>query len=90
MNQGVSGGAGAPIRSSSGKLLVPLHEDPSITFSNATRNYVEQDLRYKKSPSEQRAYKQELDKLVDEQRQYRYNEKYGVPTPPRYVRTSID
>jgi hypothetical protein len=86
MNQGVSGGAGAPIRSSSGKLLLSLHEDPNITFSNSTRNFVEQDLRYKKSSSEQRAYKQELDKLVLEQKQNRYNEKYGVSAAPRYVR----
>lgn len=81
----IIGGGGAPIRSSSGKLLVPLRDDPDISFRDSTRNHVDIDLRYKRTPSEQRAYKQELDVQVDEHRRNRMNERYGSSVP-RYVR----
>jgi hypothetical protein len=74
---GVSGGSGAPIRNESGRLLVPLREDPSITFGESTRNYVDKDLRYRTTPSEQNAYRQELDKIVEENKRRKYNERFG-------------
>lgn len=73
----VSGGSGAPLRSESGKLLSSLHEDPIITFGDSTRNYVDKDLRYRTTPSEQNAYRMELDKIVEEKKRQKYNEKLG-------------
>lgn len=75
---GVSGGSGAPIRNESGRLLLPLREDPSITFGESTRNYVEKDLRYRTTPSEQNAYKQELDQMIADKKRLNYNEKFGM------------
>jgi hypothetical protein len=66
--QAISGGSGAPIKNETGRLLVPLRDDPSITFKDSTRNYVENDLRYKMSPNEQTAYRQELDKIVQQEK----------------------
>lgn len=74
----VSGGSGAPLRNESGKLLVPLREDPSITFGESTRNYVDKDLRYRTTPAEQNAYRLELDQIVEEKKRLKYNEKFGV------------
>jgi hypothetical protein len=74
---GVSGGSGAPIMSESGKLLVPLHEDPSITFGDSTRNYVDKDLRYRRTPQEKTAYKNELDKIIEEKKRLKFNEKFN-------------
>lgn len=74
----VSGGSGAPLRNESGKLLVPLREDPSITFGESTRNYVDKDLRYRTTPSEQNAYRLELDRIVEEKKRLKYNEKFGA------------
>lgn len=75
---GVSGGSGAPIRNESGRLLLPLREDPSITFGESTRNYVDKDLRYRTTPSEQTAYRHELDKMVEEKKRMKYNERFGM------------
>lgn len=71
----ISGGGGAPIRSSSGKYMIPLSEDPDITFAESTRNYVDMDLRYKKSQQEQNIYRNELDQIVDEKRRCKIAEK---------------
>lgn len=74
----MSGGSGAPIRNESGRMLLPLREDPSITFGESTRNYVDKDLRYRTTASEQNAYRQELDKIVEEKKRIKYNEKFGM------------
>jgi hypothetical protein len=76
--QGVTGGSGAPIKNESGRLLVPLREDPLITFSDSTRNYVDKDLRYRKTPAEQNIYRQELDRMVEEKKRMKYNERFGM------------
>ena len=34
--------------------MIQLSEDPDITFADSTRNYVDMDLRYKKTQQEQR------------------------------------
>lgn len=77
MSNAISGGSGAPILSETGRFLVPLHEDPSITFGESTRNYVEKDLRYRTTPAEQNAYRHELDKIVEENKRRKFNEKFG-------------
>lgn len=74
----MSGGSGAPIRNESGRLLVPLREDPSITFGDSTRNYVDKDLRYRTTPSEQNIYRQELDRMVEEKKRIKHNEKFAM------------
>lgn len=79
MSNAVSGGSGAPILSESGRLLVPLREDPQITFSDSTRNYVEKDLRYRKTPMEQSAYRQDLDRIVEEKKRQKFNDKFALP-----------
>lgn len=86
--QGVSGGSGAPIRNESGRMLIPLHEDPSITFGDSTRNYVDKDLRYRTTPSEQHAYRQELDRIVEEKKRLKFNERFGMRTGDGNVRTN--
>lgn len=63
---GVSGGAGAPIKSDTGRLLVPLHDDPSIAFNDTNRSFVDKDLRYRRTPMEQTRYRQDLDMMVQE------------------------
>lgn len=73
--QGVTGGSGAPIRNESGRLLVPLREDPMITFSESTRNYVDKDLRYRTTPAEQTIYRHELDRMVEEKNRIKQNER---------------
>ncbi|KAG5671115.1 hypothetical protein PVAND_001329 [Polypedilum vanderplanki] len=74
----VTGGCGAPLVSESGKLLVPLREDPLITFNESTRNFVEKDLRYRKSQQEKTAYKQELDRIIEEKKRLKFNEKLNL------------
>lgn len=73
----ISGGSGAPIISETGKHLVLLREDPNLTFNDSTRSFVEKDLRYRKTPSEKKAYRQELDKIVEEKKKLRFNEKFN-------------
>lgn len=77
MSNAVTGGSGAPIYSESGRMLVPLHEDPQITFSESTRNFVEKDLRYRKTPMEQSAYRQDLDRMIEEKKRQKYNDRFG-------------
>lgn len=98
MSSGVSGGCGAPIMSESGKLLVPLREDPSITFSDSTRNFVDKDLRYRRTPQEKTAYKQDLDRMIEEKKRLKFNEKFnfndgtsggGVRRVGGYVNVSV-
>lgn len=74
----VSGGSGAPLRNESGKLLVPLREDPSITFGDSTRNYVDKDLRYRTTAVEQNAYRHELDQIVEQNNRRKFNEKFNM------------
>lgn len=66
--QAVSGGSGAPLKNESGRLLVPFRDDPSIAFNDSTRNYVENDLRYRMSPVQQTAYRKELDQIVQQEK----------------------
>lgn len=73
---GISGGSGAPIRNESGRMLIPLHEDPSITFGDSTRNYVDKDLRYRTTPMEQNIYRQDLDRMVEEKKRQKFNERF--------------
>lgn len=84
MSNAISGGSGAPIVSETGRLLVPLHEDPNVMFKDSTRNYVDKDLRYRRTPSEKTAYRQELDKIVEEKKRLKFNEKFGI-SPNRNV-----
>lgn len=75
---GVSGGSGAPILNESGRALLNLREDPDITFSESTRNFVDKDLRYRKTASEQNAYRQDLDRMVEEKKRIKYNDRFGM------------
>lgn len=79
MSNAVSGGSGAPILSESGRFLVPLHEDPQILFSDSTRSFVEKDLRYRRTPMQQTVYREELDKMVEEKKRQKLNEKFLLP-----------
>lgn len=74
---GVSGGSGAPIRNESGRAILQLREDPSITFGDSTRNFVDKDLRYRTTASEQKSYRQDLDRMVEEKKRLKYDEKFG-------------
>lgn len=64
--------------SESGRFLVPLREDPNITFGDSTRNFVDKDLRYRKTVAEQSAYRHELDKIVEEKKRQKFNDKYAL------------
>lgn len=75
---GVSGGSGAPICNESGRQLLPLTEDPSITFGESTRNYVDKDLRYRTTTSEKNAYRNELERMIEDKKRQNYNEKFGM------------
>lgn len=75
--QGISGGSGAPIKSETGRLLVPLRDDPSIAFNDNNRSFVEKDLRYRMSPIQKTKYRQELDMMVQEKNHRKKHEKYG-------------
>lgn len=88
MSNAVSGGSGAPILSESGRFLVPLREDPQITFNDSTRSFVEKDLRYRKTPNEQMEYRQELDRIVEEKKRQKFNEKFSLP--PGFKNNSYD
>lgn len=83
----MTGGSGAPLRNESGKLMLPLTEDPSITFGDSTRNYVDKDLRYRTTPSEQNAYRHELDLIVEEKKRRKFNEKFGAQSGYKNVRS---
>lgn len=71
-------GSGAPIRNESGRQMVSLHEDPDVMFSDSTRNFVDKDLRYRTTPSEQNIYRQELDRMVEDKKRRKFNERYGM------------
>lgn len=69
-------------------MLVPLREDPSITFGDSTRNYVDKDLRYRTTPSEQNIYRQELDKMVEDKKRRKFNEKFAMTSDYKNVSES--
>lgn len=73
-----TGGGGAPIRNSSGKIVTPLKEDPMLSFHEPNRDHVDLSLRYKKDPLEQTAYRHELDRITAEQMHKRLEEKRGL------------
>lgn len=77
------------MRNESGRLMCSLREDPSITFGESTRNYVDKDLRYRTTPSEQNAYRLELDRMVEEKKRRTYNEKFGIASGYRTVSESV-
>lgn len=62
-----TGGGGAPIKNSAGKVVTPLKEDPYISFNEANRSHVDKVLRYKQGSAEKTMYRAELDKLTAEQ-----------------------
>ncbi|XP_053681785.1 uncharacterized protein LOC128732539 [Sabethes cyaneus] len=63
--KGVSaGGGGAPLRSSSGQIVTGLTDDPIISFNDANRYHVDNDLRYKTTQAQKQSYRAELDKIV--------------------------
>ncbi|ETN64506.1 hypothetical protein AND_003751 [Anopheles darlingi] len=61
-----TGGGGAPIRSASGQIVTGLTDDPLISFNDANRYHVDNELRYKTSPAQKQHYKAELDRIVAE------------------------
>ncbi|XP_052859745.1 uncharacterized protein LOC128266991 [Anopheles cruzii] len=61
-----AGGGGAPIRSASGQIVTGLTDDPLISFNDANRYHVDNELRYKTSPAQQQHYRAELDRIVAE------------------------
>ncbi|XP_053678719.1 uncharacterized protein LOC128729093 [Anopheles nili] len=61
-----AGGGGAPIRSASGQILTGLTDDPIISFNDANRYHVDNELRYKTSPAQKQTYRAELDRIVAE------------------------
>ncbi|XP_021694889.1 uncharacterized protein LOC5574207 isoform X2 [Aedes aegypti] len=66
-SKGVSaGGGGAPLRNASGQIVTGLTDDPIISFNDANRYHVDNDLRYKTSPAQKQSYKAELDRIVAE------------------------
>ncbi|XP_062551790.1 uncharacterized protein LOC134216986 isoform X6 [Armigeres subalbatus] len=65
--KGVSaGGGGAPLRNASGQIVTGLTDDPIISFNDANRYHVDNELRYKTSPAQKQSYKAELDRIVAE------------------------
>lgn len=78
---GISGGSGAPIKSETGRLLVPLHDDPNIVFNEYNRSFVDKDLRYRTSPFAKQKYRQDLDMMVQEKNHRKKHDllgKYGT------------
>jgi len=75
--QGISGGSGAPIRSDTGKLLLPLRDDPILAFNDTNRSFVEKNLRYRMSPVEKTKYRQDLDLMVQEKNHRKKHENLG-------------
>ncbi|XP_058127627.1 uncharacterized protein LOC131291290 [Anopheles ziemanni] len=61
-----AGGGGAPIRSASGQIVTGLTDDPIISFNDANRYHVDNELRYRTSPAQQQHYRAELDRIVAE------------------------
>uniref|UniRef100_A0A8W7NYX3 Uncharacterized protein n=1 Tax=Anopheles coluzzii TaxID=1518534 RepID=A0A8W7NYX3_ANOCL len=61
-----AGGGGAPIRSASGQIVTGLTDDPIISFNDANRYHVDNELRYKTSPAQKQTYRAELDRIVAE------------------------
>lgn len=65
--KGVSaGGGGAPLRSASGQIVTGFTDDPIISFNDANRYHVDNELRYKTTPAQKQTYKAELDRIVAE------------------------
>lgn len=60
------GGGGAPLRSSTGKIITRFRDDPNIAFSDSARKHVENHLRYKTSNEDKKKYKMELDRCQTE------------------------
>uniref|UniRef100_A0A182KBE0 Uncharacterized protein n=1 Tax=Anopheles christyi TaxID=43041 RepID=A0A182KBE0_9DIPT len=61
-----AGGGGAPIRSASGQIVTGLTDDPIISFNDANRYHVDNELRYKTTPAQKQTYRAELDRIVAE------------------------
>ncbi|XP_059487048.1 uncharacterized protein LOC132203350 [Neocloeon triangulifer] len=61
-------GAGAPLRTKSGKMQTVLKMDPAIRFQDPAKKCVEIEMRYRASPTQQNEYKTELDAMVTEKR----------------------
>lgn len=57
-----TGGGGAPLRNASGKIITAFRDDPMISFSESTRNHVDNELRYKATPAAKMNYKLQLGK----------------------------
>lgn len=55
-----AGGGGAPLRNASGKIITYFRDDPIISFNEANRNHVNNELRYKTSASSKMQYKMQL------------------------------
>ncbi|XP_055617031.1 uncharacterized protein LOC129762616 isoform X3 [Toxorhynchites rutilus septentrionalis] len=65
--KGVSaGGGGAPLRNASGQIVTGLTDDPIISFNDANRYHVDNELRYRTTPAQKQTYKAELDRIVHE------------------------
>ncbi|XP_055537476.1 uncharacterized protein LOC129725530 isoform X2 [Wyeomyia smithii] len=63
--KGVSaGGGGAPLRNSSGQIVTGLTDDPIISFNDANRYHVDNDLRYRTTPAQKQSYRAALDRIV--------------------------
>lgn len=73
-----TGGGGAPLRNSSGKVVTQFKDDPILSFHEPNRDHVDLALRYKKGPIEQTEYRHELDRLTAEQLAKRLEEKRGL------------
>uniref|UniRef100_A0A336MJU4 CSON000854 protein n=1 Tax=Culicoides sonorensis TaxID=179676 RepID=A0A336MJU4_CULSO len=73
-----TGGGGAPLRDSSGKIVTQYKDDPLISFNEPTRDHVDIALRYKKGPIEQAEYRHELDRLSTQQLAKRLEERRGL------------
>lgn len=73
-----SGGGGAPLRDTSGRIITPIKDDPIISFNQANRDHVDSVLRYKTSPMEQNRYKMDLDQLTAEQTFKRLEERQNL------------
>lgn len=62
-----TGGGGAPLKNSAGKVVTPFKDDPSLSFHEPNRGHVDKILRYKQGSAEKTMYRFELDKLSAEQ-----------------------
>ncbi|XP_055605057.1 uncharacterized protein LOC129753273 isoform X2 [Uranotaenia lowii] len=61
-----AGGGGAPLRSASGQIVTGFTDDPIISFNDANRYHVDNELRYKTSAAQKQSYRAELDRIVAE------------------------